>query len=158
MESFLSDILQTYGNEIFRMKGVLSIAYSDHKFVYHGVHMLFSGGFGEVWGSEEARVCKMIFIGKNLDSMNLRERFMECVVTPEMQEERRKGLRFSVGQRVECRTSGGWSKGTVVALFYRQPDFPPGFVAPYQVQLDKGMLIFAPEDQPALIREAEEVA
>mmetsp|Transcript_3151 Transcript_3151/g.11375 ORF Transcript_3151/g.11375 Transcript_3151/m.11375 type:complete len:425 (-) Transcript_3151:199-1473(-) len=152
MEEFISDILMNHGNDIFRMKGVLAVAYSDTKFVYHGVHMLFSGGLTDPWRPDEERQCKLIFIGKNLEKMQLRERFMACVLSREMQEERRRNLRFAVGDAVECRVSGGWEKGRVVALFYRQPDFPPGVVAPYQVHLDSGNLIFAPKDVPELIR------
>ena len=47
-------------------------------------------------------------------------------------------LRFEIGARVECRQDppGRWNGGTVVGRFYREPEWPPGEVAPYQVQLD----------------------
>jgi len=48
------------------MKGVLAVAHSDQKFVYHAVHMTFSGGFEEAWGEDEPRESKMVFIGQNL--------------------------------------------------------------------------------------------
>jgi len=40
LESFISDILQRKGEDIFRMKGVLAVAHSKQKFVYHAVHMV----------------------------------------------------------------------------------------------------------------------
>ena len=52
---------------------------------------------------------------------------------------------------MECNT-GEWSKGTIVALFYRDEGMPPGMTAPYQVQLDDGRLIYAPADDDQLIR------
>ena len=62
-------------------------------------------------------------------------------------------LRFEVGQRVECNTGGGgWAKGTIVALMYSAT--PTGAVAPYQIKLDDGMLIFAPIDDDRVIRAA----
>ena len=35
---------------------------------------------------------------------------------------------------------------------YREPGFPPNFFAPYQIQLDDGRFIFAPEDSDRCIR------
>ena len=59
----------------------------------------------------------------------------------------RIALRFKVGDRVVC---GGTDEdgrigfpGTVVALFYRQPSFPPGKCAAYQVRQDRGTLVYA---------------
>ena len=64
-------------------------------------------------------------------------------------------LRFEIGARVECRQDppGRWNGGTVVGRFYREPEWPPGEVAPYQVQLDDdGPLIYAPVDSDDCIR------
>ena len=44
------------------------------------------------------------------------------------------------------------SSAQVVAQWYSQPDFPPDFIAPYQILLDVGRLIFAPEDDDQCIR------
>eukprot|EP00747_Dinoflagellata_sp_TGD_P131036 gnl/TRDRNA2_/TRDRNA2_174912_c9_seq16.p1 gnl/TRDRNA2_/TRDRNA2_174912_c9~~gnl/TRDRNA2_/TRDRNA2_174912_c9_seq16.p1 ORF type:complete len:372 (-),score=67.73 gnl/TRDRNA2_/TRDRNA2_174912_c9_seq16:333-1448(-) len=63
----------------------------------------------------------------------------------------RPAPRFVVGTQVVCRTGEGWQPGTIVALWWRPPQgFPPGFYAPYQVELDDGDLIFVPEDLPQL--------
>ena len=62
-------------------------------------------------------------------------------------------LRFAVGTRVEC-NCGGWEPGTIVKVFYRQSSFPPGTVAPYQIRLDNGKLIYAPIDEDRVIRMA----
>ena len=66
-------------------------------------------------------------------------------------------LRFAVGARVRCRTSQTqWYSGRVTALHYREDGWPEDFVAPYQIELDDGGLIFAPADSNQLIRaEAE---
>ena len=62
-------------------------------------------------------------------------------------------LRFTVGERVRCRVSQSeWAPGCVVQLWYREPDWPEGQQAPYQVELDDGGLIFAPFDRDELIR------
>ena len=76
-----------------------------------------------------------------------------------------KMLRFTVGTRVECNCpsdydsaspdDSNWEPGTVVKLFYREPHFPAGFVAPYQIKLDDGTLIYAPDDQDGTIRQCD---
>ena len=60
------------------------------------------------------------------------------------------GLRFHVGDRVECRVSSGWQHGTVVRLWFAEPGW--GYFPPYQVQLDSGKLIFARADKDVQIR------
>ena len=62
-------------------------------------------------------------------------------------------LRFAVGTRVEC-NCGVWEPGTIVKVLYRQSSFPPGTVAPYQIRLDNGKLIYAPIDEDRVIRMA----
>jgi hypothetical protein len=63
------------------------------------------------------------------------------------------GLRFDVGSRVLCRTGPtSWASGRVVQLRYREDAWPKGRVAPYQVALDDGDLIFAPADDDDIIR------
>ena len=47
------------------MQGVLAMAGCEDKYVYQGVHMLFTGETLGPWGEEE-RVNRLVFIGKNL--------------------------------------------------------------------------------------------
>ena len=68
---------------------------------------------------------------------------------------KKKSLRFAIGDQVQCKTGADtWSKGQVVALMYRDDQMPPGMVAPYQVKLDSGNLIYAPADEDELITRA----
>lgn len=72
-------------------------------------------------------------------------------------ETNRPKLRFEVGQKVECRVGPdpetGWAPGEVVQLWYREASWPPNSMAPYQIQLDDGRLIFAPGDMDQVIRQ-----
>eukprot|EP01041_Mallomonas_annulata_P000482 gene482-902_t len=69
---------------------------------------------------------------------------------------RRPELRFGLDTRVQCRVGPhpvkGWAAGTVVALHYAEPSWPPGAMAPYQIKLDDGRLIYAPQDADNVIR------
>ena len=156
VQEWVSAILQEKGTDIYRMKGVLSIANAETKFVYQAVHMIFNGNFDEEekWAPGEPRSSKLVFIGKNLDKAALKAAFSACAATPEALEKKKKSLRFAIGAKVQCNTGEGWQDGEVVQLMYRDEFMPPGMVAPYQVQLASGDLIYAPQDSDELIRKA----
>jgi G3E family GTPase len=79
LNGWLGELLRTQGQDIFRMKGVLSIHGQDQRFIFQGVHMLFDGRPDRPWGSE-ARHNSLIFIGGNLDREKLNEEFAKCLV------------------------------------------------------------------------------
>ncbi|EOD26979.1 hypothetical protein EMIHUDRAFT_443287 [Emiliania huxleyi CCMP1516] len=65
--------------------------------------------------------------------------------------------RYAVGTKVACRMRPGdpgeWADGTVVGHHYRPPGVPRhALVAPYQIKLESGELIFAPADNDDTIR------
>merc|ERR1719198_1531522 len=69
--AWVAKLLQEQGVNIYRMKGVLAMAGHDEKYVFQGVHMLFTGETMGPWGGDE-RVSRLVFIGKNLDKAALR--------------------------------------------------------------------------------------
>mmetsp|Transcript_2352 Transcript_2352/g.8168 ORF Transcript_2352/g.8168 Transcript_2352/m.8168 type:complete len:481 (-) Transcript_2352:368-1810(-) len=142
---FLEYIAESQGEDIYRMKGVLAVAHSQQKYIYHAVHMTFSGGFEEAWQPGEPRESKMVFIGKGLDEQFLASTFNNCLATPENLTRKASTLRFKPGDAVECRTTGfdaeegeRWAAGTVVEVLHRADDMAPGEVAPYRVRLEDG--------------------
>jgi G3E family GTPase len=78
VNDWLSYLLQSRGQDIFRMKGVLNIRGEDRRYVFHGVHMMFDGRLERPWG-EAARGNSVIFIGRNLDRNELEAGFHSCV-------------------------------------------------------------------------------
>merc|ERR1719263_1345740 len=114
--------------------------------------MIFNGEF-ENWDDEEAKGNKLVFIGKNLDAAGLRAGFAACLATPENLERKLKGLRFAVGDRVECNMGGGMRKaGVITELLYRDNDMEQGQVCPYKIQLDDATSTWAPYDEDECIR------
>ena len=67
-------------------------------------------------------------------------------------------LRFDLDSKVLCRIGENaetdWAAGTVIKLWYREPRWPRGSFAPYQVRLDDGREIFAPADMEQVIKAA----
>ncbi len=79
LDKWLSNLLQTQGPDIFRTKGILSIAGEENRFVFQGVHMLLDGRPDRPWKEDETRKNELVFIGRNLDEAKLREEFKACV-------------------------------------------------------------------------------
>ncbi|MEM7536960.1 MAG: GTP-binding protein, partial [Chloroflexota bacterium] len=78
LNGWLGMLLRTQGQDIFRMKGVLSIANDPNRFVFQGVHMLFDGRPDRPWG-DQPRKNELVFIGRNLDREALTTGFSACL-------------------------------------------------------------------------------
>jgi len=57
--------------QIYRSKGILSVAGNDKRAVFHGVNNRFHIFWDRPWGPGEPRISQVVFIGKNLDSKRL---------------------------------------------------------------------------------------
>jgi len=76
---WISNLLREQGVNIYRMKGVLAMKGCSDKYVYQGVHMLFTGETLGPWGVDEPRINRLVFIGKNLDKESLTKSFESCI-------------------------------------------------------------------------------
>ena len=79
IEAFLSLLIQTYGVDMLRYKGVLNIDGQDNRMIFQGVHMLMGGSPGKAWLPNEKRESKMVFIGRNLPKRIFVEGLAYCV-------------------------------------------------------------------------------
>ncbi|MEL6224257.1 MAG: GTP-binding protein [Cyanobacteria bacterium J06627_8] len=79
LDTWMSNLLETQGPDIFRMKGILNIDGEDQRFVFQGVHMIFDGRPDRPWKSDAERKNELVFIGRNLDEEKLREGFRACL-------------------------------------------------------------------------------
>src|SRR5687768_3123045 len=66
LEQFLSGMIQVYGPDLLRYKGVLWMKGKNQRVVFQGVHMMMGGDMGKPWGKGEKKGSVMVFIGKNL--------------------------------------------------------------------------------------------
>ncbi len=78
LNSWLSQLLQTQGQDIFRLKGFVAMAGEDRRFVFQGVHMLFDGQPAEEW-RDQPRSNRLVFIGRNLDQDALEQGLRRCL-------------------------------------------------------------------------------
>jgi len=79
LSAWVSDLLQTKGPDIFRMKGILNLAGEADRFVFQGVHMIFDGRGDRPWKPNETRRSELVFIGRNLDEEAIRKGFRTCL-------------------------------------------------------------------------------
>jgi len=156
LEAFMGELLNKKGGDVYRLRGVFAVAHADEKLVCHSVHTAIKSCFSDPWAPSESRQNKLILIGKNLDADALNESFRRSLATPEKLEEKMRSLRFNIGDHVHCKIGPGpndWRNGVVSERMYRHATMPPGTVAPYQVKVDVGGLVYAPEDSDSVIRE-----
>ncbi|XP_022980166.1 uncharacterized protein LOC111479636 [Cucurbita maxima] len=77
---WLGTLLLDRSDDIYRMKGLLSVQGMDERFVFQGVHDIFQGSPDRLWGPDEPRINKIVFIGKNLDAEELEKGFKACLL------------------------------------------------------------------------------
>ena len=66
LEQFLSGMIQVYGPDLLRYKGVLWMKGNPRRVVFQGVHMMMGGDMGKPWTKAEKKRSVLVFIGKKL--------------------------------------------------------------------------------------------
>jgi G3E family GTPase len=66
LEQFLGGMIQVYGPDLLRYKGVLWMKGNPNRVVFQGVHMMMGGDVGKPWAKGEKKQSLMVFIGKKL--------------------------------------------------------------------------------------------
>jgi G3E family GTPase len=80
IQEWLSKLLPTQGQNIFRMKGILNIHGQERRFVLQGVHMIMDARLDREWRADEERKNELVLIGRDLDEVQLRQDFNNCFV------------------------------------------------------------------------------
>ena len=79
LEEFLGGIVQVYGPDLLRYKGVLYMKGSDRQTVFQGVHQMMGADFGRRWQASERPSTKMVFIGRNLPKDMIVQGLQQCL-------------------------------------------------------------------------------
>lgn len=80
LNQWFEDLLMDKGADIFRMKGVIAIKGAPVRFVFQGVHMMFDGVPNRPWKLGEEKKNRLIFIGRDLDRVELNAGFRACLI------------------------------------------------------------------------------
>jgi G3E family GTPase len=80
LEEFLDGLIQIYGQDMLRYKGVLYLNDNAHRVVFQGVHMMMGGDLGRPWDKDERRRSTLVFIGRNLPEDVFIKGLEQCLV------------------------------------------------------------------------------
>lgn len=78
LHSWVEEIRNATDDDLFRVKGIFSVADDAFCYVMQGVHKYIDLQPGHPWGAAD-RSNKIVFIGRNLDRAALNKRFTECI-------------------------------------------------------------------------------
>jgi G3E family GTPase len=76
---WVQTLVQTEGQNILRCKGILSFKNDPKRFVFQGVHMILDGDHQREWKDDEARMSRIVFIGRKLSQDGIRTGFESCL-------------------------------------------------------------------------------
>jgi len=79
IETFLSLMVQNYGEDLLRYKGVLNVQGEPRRMIFQGVHMLMGGTPGKEWVAGDKRESVMVFIGRKLPRRLFEEGLAYCI-------------------------------------------------------------------------------
>ncbi|CAN1730128.1 Zinc-regulated GTPase metalloprotein activator 1 [Linum perenne] len=80
VNEWLLTLVFEQSEDIYRIKGLLSIQGMDDRYVFQCVHHNFGGSPHRPWGPKEARINKIIIIGKNLNKEEIEKSFRACLM------------------------------------------------------------------------------
>ncbi len=78
--AWISDLLQSKGQDLLRTKGILYYAGDDRRFAFQAVHMIADGDYIGAIKEGDPRKSKIVFIGRDLNRPQLRRGFESCQV------------------------------------------------------------------------------
>ncbi len=161
LNTWLNKLLMEKGQDIYRSKGILSILGSDDKYVYQSVHMIMKinssrnlGMNHAPWKTDEKRINKFCFIGKNLEKEKIIKELEDCMISKDLPDPGpipKDKLNFEIGDIVVCKQAG-WSTGIISDTWYREDEWETGKYVPYEVLLLAGEKIYVTEDSSDYIR------
>ena len=80
LEEFLSGVVQVFGPDLYRYKGILYMKGVKQRMLFQGVHMLMGAEPGKPWGPKEKPYNKMVFIGRKLPKDVFTSGLTQCLV------------------------------------------------------------------------------
>ena len=79
LEEFLGGVVQVYGPDLLRYKGILYMKGINKRMLFQGVHMLMGAEPGKPWLANEKKSTKMVFIGRKLPEEIFTKGLEQCL-------------------------------------------------------------------------------
>jgi G3E family GTPase len=80
LEEFLGGVVQVYGPDLLRYKGILYMKGINRRMLFQGVHMMMGAEPGKPWLANEKKTTKMVFIGRKLPKEIFTKGLEQCLV------------------------------------------------------------------------------
>lgn len=80
LEAFLGSLIEQYGTDMLRYKGVLHIKDYERRVVFQGVHMMMGSDLGRPWEPDKTRESVLVFIGRKLPQEEFIAGLRKCLV------------------------------------------------------------------------------
>ena len=85
LDDFLATVVDLYGDDMLRCKGVLAVAGRDERVIFQGVQTLIEVAWGARWAEDTPQTSTLVFIGRDLPRALL-ERGLEACLVPAARE------------------------------------------------------------------------
>jgi len=79
LEEFLGGVVQVYGPDLLRYKGILYMKGINKRMLFQGVNMLMGAEPGKPWLANEKKTTKMVFIGRKLPQEIFTKGLEQCL-------------------------------------------------------------------------------
>ncbi|MFZ4538592.1 GTP-binding protein [Propionivibrio sp.] len=79
--AFVQSMIDEFGETLLRYKGILAIPNENRKLIFQGVQRVAGFDYGEAWNPDEARISRIVIIGKLLPEEKLRAAFLDATGT-----------------------------------------------------------------------------
>lgn len=79
---WLGQLLAAQGDDLFRLKGIVAFAGDGRRHVLQAVHRIVDLRPADAWRADEARISKLVFIGRKLDADTLKSGLDWCLAAP----------------------------------------------------------------------------
>ena len=79
LDQWLGQLTRRTDSPLLRMKGILAVPGDPRRFVFNGVRSVVDVRPDRAWGDDE-RFCRIVMIGRDLDSAALQQGFTACAV------------------------------------------------------------------------------
>ena len=83
VDRYIGSLINLYGEQMLRYKGILNIKGESRRVVFQGVHMMAGFDFASEWPEGATRESTVVFIGRKLPEALFRELFEDCYATDE---------------------------------------------------------------------------
>ena len=83
VDRYIGSLINLYGEQMLRYKGILNIKGEPRRVVFQGVHMMAGFDFASEWPEDAMRESTVVFIGRKLPEALFRELFEDCYASDE---------------------------------------------------------------------------